>query len=235
MSDKSIQGLIEEISSTNNRDHLLEAVRRFMRVFGFLGFAIGALPAAGEPASFYLASFPEEWPEFAGNWARAFDGPCVRAAMHGPCPFTSDELSPPSTEMRVALAAAGGPPRQALIVPIHNPGWGIGWASFIAPAIALTTDERVTVLPFSVYAFERAKALAEAPAPAEGTVPVPPLTAREQQCLECVASGLSDAQIAENLGISWSTAHYHVEHVRRKLGARNRAHAVALAMRSRLV
>lgn len=56
-----------------------------------------------------------------------------------------------------------------------------------------------------------------------------PLTERESQVLDLIAAGLSDREIGERLGISSSTASVHVRHARLKLGARNRAHAVALA------
>ena len=235
MPDKSNQVLVEEILALPNRDRLLVAARTFMSIFGYLALAIASMPAEAEPARFYLASFPEEWTDFSAHWSRAFDGPCVRAAMHGLSPFTSDELGSPSEAMRRALATASGPARQALIIPVYKPGWGVGSVSFIADEITLLPENRALVQSFSGYAFERAVALGQKPAPTDGSQHLQVLTAREQQCLEFVANGLSDAQIAEKLSISWSTAHYHVEHARRKLGARNRAHAVALAMRSRLV
>lgn len=56
----------------------------------------------------------------------------------------------------------------------------------------------------------------------------PALTGRERDCLLFVAEGLSDGDIAGQLGISTVTAHAHVENAKRKLGARTRAQAVAL-------
>ena len=235
MPHRPIHVLVDEISALPNLDRLLVAARTFMSVFGYLGLAIAGMPAEAEPARFYLTSFPEEWSDFSAQWSRAFDDQHVRAAIHGLSPFTSDDLVSPPEAMRRALATASGPPRQALIVPVYKPGWGVGSVSFIADKIALLPESRGLVRSFSDYAFERALALAREPVPAVDAAPTAQLTAREQQCLEFVASGLSDAQIAQKLAISWSTAHYHVEHARRKLGAHNRAHAVALALRHRLV
>jgi DNA-binding CsgD family transcriptional regulator len=235
MPDRSIEDLVEEIAALPNRDRLLVAVRTFMSIFGYMALAIASMPAEAEPARFYLASFPEDWSDFSAHWSLAFDDRRVRAAMHGLMPFTSDDLGPPPEAMRRALATASGPPRQALIIPVYKPGWGVGSVSFIADESPLLPVNRALVQSFSGYAFERAVALGQEPAPTDGSQLLQVLTAREHQCLEFVANGLSDAQIAEKLSISWSTAHYHVEHARRKLGAHNRAHAVALAMRSRLV
>jgi PAS domain S-box-containing protein len=61
------------------------------------------------------------------------------------------------------------------------------------------------------------------------------LSPREREVLELIAAGCGSRQIAEELTISPLTAKTHVEHLLRKLGARNRAHAIALAMRGGLL
>jgi DNA-binding NarL/FixJ family response regulator len=55
------------------------------------------------------------------------------------------------------------------------------------------------------------------------------LTAREREVLRLVADGLPGKQIARELGISERTVKFHTASVLRKLGADNRAQAVALA------
>jgi DNA-binding CsgD family transcriptional regulator len=58
------------------------------------------------------------------------------------------------------------------------------------------------------------------------------LSPRERDVLRLVAEGLTDAQIAERLEVANDTARTHTRNALQKLGARTRAHAVALAMRS---
>jgi DNA-binding CsgD family transcriptional regulator len=53
------------------------------------------------------------------------------------------------------------------------------------------------------------------------------LTDRERDCLAFVADGRTDWEISELMGISESTTRVHLNHARRKLGAVNRAQAVA--------
>lgn len=57
-----------------------------------------------------------------------------------------------------------------------------------------------------------------------------PVTERERQILAWVREGKSNQQIGELLGISPLTVKNHIQKILRKLGASNRAQAVALAM-----
>jgi DNA-binding NarL/FixJ family response regulator len=61
---------------------------------------------------------------------------------------------------------------------------------------------------------------------------VAPLTQRETQILNYVADGNTNKQIAHTLGISEQTIKSHISAILRKLNANDRAHAVALALRS---
>jgi two-component system response regulator DegU len=65
----------------------------------------------------------------------------------------------------------------------------------------------------------------------EGT----PLSAREVQILQHIASGSSTKQVARDLGISANTVKTHLERIFDKLGANDRAQAVAIALRMGVV
>ena len=56
------------------------------------------------------------------------------------------------------------------------------------------------------------------------------LTEREREVLQCIASGLSSKQCAQQLGIAPRTVERHVENLRNKLNARNKPHLVAKAL-----
>ncbi|TDC86628.1 response regulator transcription factor [Nonomuraea deserti] len=62
-----------------------------------------------------------------------------------------------------------------------------------------------------------------------------PITAREREVLTLVASGLSNAEIAEKLFVTVGTVKTHVTHLLTKLGARNRVHLVIAAYEARIV
>jgi DNA-binding NarL/FixJ family response regulator len=57
-----------------------------------------------------------------------------------------------------------------------------------------------------------------------------PLTPREQQVVLLFAHGASAKSVSQILGLSHRTVESHASAIIRKLGARNRTHAVALAV-----
>jgi len=85
-------------------------------------------------------------------------------------------------------------------------------------------------LVVSSGAEELANGAAE-PAVEEGTS----LTPRELEVIRLMAHGLGNKSIARELGISPSTAKFHVASVLAKLGARSRAEAVSIGIRQGLV
>lgn len=85
----------------------------------------------------------------------------------------------------------------------------------------------------STLAREATKILVESarqpPAPGDD------LTERERDVLTLLVDGLSNAQIAGQLSISLATVKFHIRGILAKLGAANRAEAVTLAWKYRLV
>ncbi|WP_394614897.1 response regulator transcription factor [Lentzea sp. JNUCC 0626] len=63
----------------------------------------------------------------------------------------------------------------------------------------------------------------------------PTLSKREYEVLTLIAEGLENQQVATELVVSVETVRTHVKGILRKLGARDRTHAVSLAYRSGLL
>lgn len=82
---------------------------------------------------------------------------------------------------------------------------------------AFTRDELDTL--------DRARAMVVIHPPARTNAPS--LSRRERQVLDLVADGLTNAEIAEVLGLSPLTVKKHLERVYARLGVANRAAAVA--------
>jgi DNA-binding CsgD family transcriptional regulator len=63
----------------------------------------------------------------------------------------------------------------------------------------------------------------------------PRITPRELAVLRLVSLGMASNDIAKRLGIGEETVRSHLKRVQGKLGARNRAHAAAEAIRQQLI
>lgn len=71
--------------------------------------------------------------------------------------------------------------------------------------------------------------------PALAVVLAEQLTPRERWCLSYLSVGCTTKQTGAALGVSASTVATHVSHAVAKLCAKNRTHAVALAIRHGLI
>ncbi|WP_336055914.1 helix-turn-helix transcriptional regulator [Nitratireductor sp. CH_MIT9313-5] len=60
-----------------------------------------------------------------------------------------------------------------------------------------------------------------------------PLSGREVECLQWLASGLRTKEIARKTDLSPATVEFHLRNARFKLGATTREHALAIALRDR--
>lgn len=97
----------------------------------------------------------------------------------------------------------------------------LGWAILAARAGRTVVDPQIRrVEPSAVPA-------------GKPFTPEVPLTRREQDVLDELIQGQSNRQIGRNLFISEDTVKSHVKAILRKLGARDRAHAVSLVLSSR--
>src|SRR5215211_3555737 len=97
----------------------------------------------------------------------------------------------------------------------------LGWAILAARAGRTVVDPQI-----------RRGEAGEVPVARELT-PEVPLTRRESDVLDELIQGQSNRQIGKNLFISEDTVKSHVKAILRKLGARDRAHAVSLVLSAR--
>jgi DNA-binding CsgD family transcriptional regulator len=67
----------------------------------------------------------------------------------------------------------------------------------------------------------------------QATTAMTPLTSRERQVMRLLSWGKTDAEAAQELGISPRTVRFHVDNAKRKLGVASRAQAIVLSLRGR--
>jgi DNA-binding CsgD family transcriptional regulator len=104
---------------------------------------------------------------------------------------------------------------------------------FDAAAGSLRQMETPPTLAFTGPVLRAAQELGrERPAvKSRGTDRLTRLTAREREVLALLSSGATNSQLADRLTVAESTVKSHVKHILHKLGARNRAEAIACYMR----
>src|SRR5688500_17832135 len=97
----------------------------------------------------------------------------------------------------------------------------LGWAVLAARAGRVVVDPQIRRVEPSAVPM------------AKPFTPEVPLTRRESDVLDELLQGQSNRQIGKNLFISEDTVKSHVKAILRKLGARDRAHAVSLVLSGR--
>lgn len=123
-----------------------------------------------------------------------------------------------------------------LLQDIDVVGAASGGAEAAALAEDLRPDDHAVIDPAVQH--HLIDAIATAP-PAPGRLPSSAfpdgLTPREAEVLSLIAAGLSNTEIAERLVISEGTVKSHINRLLAKIGARDRAQAVAYAYQHGLV
>lgn len=112
-------------------------------------------------------------------------------------------------------------------VPIHYPGGDLGLCVSVASHPIEDVQERLALHMVSFYTHLHCRALGGL---TEASSVKAPLTPREVECLKWVLDGKSDTDIGKILGISHTTAHFHIERIKKKLGVRTRTQAAAMVM-----
>ena len=125
----------------------------------------------------------------------------------------------------------------ALPIRAAPDGRGQGWNLLTeggAAALDALLSERGTDLALAAHLIH-ARLIASNSTKESASPPARSLTRRERDCLAYVADGLRVAELAYRIGLSEATVEFHLANARRKLGARTRDHAVALALRAKIL
>ncbi len=140
------------------------------------------------------------------------------------------DLELPSEPPVIALVLDGALARQAFAAGARGALLRDASARRIARAIDAVLDGLV-VLDHELVE----EAMRPPPPMSSGLTSMEPLTPRELEVLEQLALGLSNKDIASQLGMSPHTAKFHVNSLISKLGATSRTEVVAMAARAGLV
>jgi DNA-binding CsgD family transcriptional regulator len=187
-------------------------------------------------------------PEFVGEWIRQklhLVSPIAAVCRMSTMPFAWDAQTVTDAVMegksRAHIQWPLTPARGffgGITVPVHMPRGRTGsvsWYSRDASVdVAATLAEHVDVLRLTALRFMDLVFSVRAGTELGHDAPTQ-LSERELECLTWAALGRTDTQIGTVIHRSPTTARFHIDNAVRKLGARNRTQAVAIAARRGLI
>ncbi len=173
------------------------------------------------------------------------DNPSSELLMTSNKPFIWSQLymtlgtSVPRFKETVAVANDFGL-SDGICVPVHHPGGYVGALGMAGPVTQINKHAAYILQLMSIHFHDRLRELLDA----EQNVADGPgkkrsksrgqngceLSPRERECVSWVAEGKTDWDIGEILGISQSTAHFHVENAKKKLDVATRVQLVVKAI-----
>ena len=195
-------------------------------------FACGEIDLADRDRNvLFIAEWPPAWKQYYLRSGFIKRDPILNAVWIYRKPFTFDDIVHDprfSTFDREAIrAAAEHGWRRGMAVPVARGGSRFGLVTMIGRGQGLDEPGRAYLGLISECLLTRVGSLGPL---AEYAMPPAGMSKREIEVARLVAQGLSDPEIAVELGISASTAHHHVEGARKRLNAKNRAHMAALSV-----
>ncbi|MCU0906663.1 MAG: LuxR family transcriptional regulator [Rhodobacteraceae bacterium] len=206
---------------------------------GLTHVSVGHAPAPGEPRleAFFHTTWPKAWFDLYAGQAVVREDPVVARARRDPAPFTWRDIASDLTDWRLT---GDGPPMLDLaarfgwtagfVVPVHGHAGEVGIVAYAGTGDLTDPTARIAVQTLSIVAYLHPRGLHGRILP-----PDPGLTARERDVLALLARGLTDAQVAERLGITPRTVLAHVATAKDRLRAATRTQAVAEAVARGLI
>lgn len=236
--DKTL-AFLSEVKQINTHADLATAVKRITASLGVENVLAGFIPGPRTLPSeqlqhVLLADWPEEWANIYFQNGLLFKDPTIRLVLRNNPTFTWSALSREADygkpERFVMDQAKDFALSNGCTVPIVSlDGRSVGF-SFAGRHIDDSPEARGAMTLIANFAFGRAVELRNNQLRAHVR-----LTAREQEVLSWIAVGKTDWEISVILGVSEKAIAKYVLNARAKLGAMNRAHAVAEAFRRGLI
>jgi DNA-binding CsgD family transcriptional regulator len=222
--------LIEKLPQCKSSHEVGVAFGEFVAPHGFVAAACGESRETpeGRRWEFFFNTWPAEWlRQYQQNDFVRHDLLPIVARFSGQ-PFTWLEAlagrTPTAKQREHHQWAAGLGIIDAIAVPIHFPGGDLGLCASISDHRIEDTFERNALQMASLFTYQRCRELG---GQTETSSAPMLLTPREAECLRWVLEGKSDTDIGKILGISHTTAHFHIERVKKKLGVKTRTQAAA--------
>jgi LuxR family quorum sensing-dependent transcriptional regulator len=226
---------IDELAGLSQVDDVLDAMAARLARVGFESVILAELPQGRQRIEDVVLGnrWPEQWFELYTRNEFIRHDPLIPPIKRRTMPFEWDQSfyrGPDRRAVEVLERAADFGLKHGYMVPIHGAGRSLGLVSMSGNEPNLAAQVKPALHLMALYAFEQLRRLV---GPIE--FEKQPLTDREREVLALVAQGKPAWQIGELLNIAKRTVDDHAQTAFFKLGAVNRTHAVAIAMRDGLI
>ncbi len=227
---------VDKLNGADTPQGICDALTSFTGRYGLTCMNAGSLPSANEHVQerhLLVSAFPAGWMDRYLDQDYARIDPVVRRVVRGNSPFFWSEAvfhaeGERSASVRKMFGeAAEHNLRAGVALPVITLGDAIVGASLGGEAVDIPPGDFGMISMISSFAIVRAIDIRDRAKRRQR----PSLTAREVECLKWAADGKTEWEISAILQVSEHTADKHLANAYRKLGAANRAHAVALAIR----
>ena len=212
---------------------VIDKFHNTIEAYGFSACACGGWAGVGKQRShrFFFNSWPKDWTDIYNNGRFFQDDPFVQESFRRMVAFTWTELgwdrSLSARGREIDRAARDFGWTEIVGVPAHGPAGYQGFVSIATMgAVEVTSRDRAMLHAIGLAVHHRCRSEAGFGMPELAA----PLTPREIECLQWAAVGKTDWDIGQLLGVTASTAHYHIERAKNKLGVNSRVQAVALTV-----
>lgn len=215
-----------------------DALENAIAAYGFSASACGAFLPSREGARpiFYFQNWPSAWLERYSDDNSVNHDFGVAEARRRFAPFdwlevkSQRQLSVSERKLWGAFLEFGW--RNGLSFPFHGPGGYFGLVTMAGREERFTAMTRIVMSNVAMLAHQRCRRIHGDPDLLETAAR---LSSRELECIRWVAAGRSDVEIAATLQIGGATVKDYIDTLRKKIGARSRAQAVAIVMGAGLI
>ena len=228
-----VEKFIDMLPALNSPEAIGDAFSDLIRPSGFFGASASELRRTplGRMRHFSFITWPSGWWEQYENrgYPRLDPIPLLGLLNWRPFDLQDAFADREKTERRRAFETwvADLGVADVFAVPLHFPGGEAGLCVSIACRKFENPSERRALHFASIDVLLRCRELRVG----IGANAVKcPLSARELECMRWVLEGKSDTDIGQILRISPTTAHYHIENSKKKLGVRTRLQAAKMVL-----
>ncbi|WP_083467882.1 LuxR family transcriptional regulator [Methylobacterium tarhaniae] len=233
--------IISDIKKCFNINQIHDILERSSSIFGYNTFVIAEAPVKSRDClqdRLMLARWPAEWSDRYGERGYIHHDPVVAHTRRMTCPFKWSE-APVRRDERLARIIMGEAAEIGLkngyCIPVHDFNCtriiSFGGSHFDLPEHAATGLHMI-----GIYADLTLQSLAPAAVKRiERQRGTPRCSPREIECIQWAAAGKTGWETSEILSLSHRTVEDYLNTAAQKLGATNRVHLVAKALRQGII